>query len=116
MNSAIRIPQGPSRTTITDPPTRRDRRPRRAGRSPEEGRRDTRVDGDVQTGRLAQVSPGQCEDGGRDVLGQDLAFEQRPLRVELAELVLGDTVGPGAIGSPTLREDARTTDDAVGVH
>src|SRR3954447_19419 len=116
MNSAIRIPQGPSRTTITDRSTRRDRRPRRAGRSPEEGRRDTRVDRDVQTGRLAQVAGGQGEDRRSDVLRQDLALEQRSLSVELAELVLGDTVGPGAIRSPTLREDARTTDDAIGVH
>src|SRR3954468_10909302 len=116
MNSAIRIPQGPSRTTITDRSTRRDRRPRRAGRSPEEGRRDTRVDGDVQTRRLAQVAGRQGEDRRSDVLRQDLALEQRSLRVELTELVLGDTVGPGAIRSPPLGEDARAAHHAVRIH
>ena len=95
--------------------TRRGRRPRRAGRSPEEGRRDTRVDRDVEPGRLAQVAAGQGEHRGRDVLGQDLALEQRPLGVELAELVLGDAVGPGPVGAPALGEDPRAADDAVGV-
>ena len=48
--------------------------------------------------------------------GQDLLLEQRPLGIELAELVLGDAVGPGAIGAPALGEDARPAHDAVGVH
>ena len=96
-----------------DRSTRRDRRPRRARGSPEEGRRHTRIDGDVQTGRLAQVAAGQGEDGGRDMLGQDLVLEQRALRVELPELVFGDPVGPRPVGPPTLGEDPRAADDAV---
>ena len=95
--------------------TRRDRRPRRAGRSPQEGRRDTRVDGDVEPGRLAEVAAGQGEDRRGDVLRQHLALEQRPLGVELAELVLGDPVGPGPVGAPALGEDPGAADDAVRV-
>ena len=47
--------------------------------------------------------------------GQDLALEQRPLGVELAELVLRDAVGPGPVGAPALGEDPRAADDAVRV-
>ena len=53
---------------------------------------DAGVDGDVQAGRVGQVAADQGEDGGGDVLGQHLALEQRPLGVELAELLLGDAV------------------------
>ncbi len=59
--------------------------------------------------------PVEREDRGGDVLGQDLALEQRALGVELAELVLGDAVVRGALGAPALGEDARAADDAVGV-
>src|SRR4029077_13680056 len=98
-------PPGPSR--------RGGPRRRRAGRSPEEGRRDTRVDGDVEAGRLTQIAAGQGEDRGRDVLGQDLALEQRSLGIELAELVLWDAVRPGPIRTPALGEDPGPADDTV---
>src|SRR6478609_853709 len=110
---------GATRPTITRPldaprSTAATSRPVTGG-SPEEGRRDARVDGDVEPRRLTQVATDQGEDRGRDVLGQDLALEQRPLRVELAELVLRDPVGPSPIRAPALGEDAGAADDAVRI-
>src|SRR6476659_3300576 len=100
---------GATRPTITRPldaprSTAATSRPVTGG-SPEEGRRDARVDRDMEARGLAQVATDKREDRGRDMLGQDLALEQRPLRVELAELVLRDPVRPGAVRAPTLGED-----------
>ena len=50
----------------------------------------------------------QDEDGVGDVLGQHLALEQRALGVERAEVVLGDPVDGGALGTPAAGEDARS--------
>src|SRR5215212_6247141 len=60
--------------------------------SAEEGRSDAGIDGDVQAGGAGRVAAGEGEDGVGDVVGQHLALEQGPLGVELAELLLGDTV------------------------
>src|SRR3954454_2003964 len=61
---------------------------RRPRDSPQEGSRDAGVDRDVQAGRAGQVAAGQREDGVGHVLGQHLAFEDGPLGVVLAELLL----------------------------
>ena len=78
-------------------------------------RRTPGVDRDVQSGGVRQVAGGQGEDRVRHVLGQHLAFEQRALRVEGAELGLRDAVDGRALGAPAAGEDAGTADHAVGV-
>src|ERR1017187_4476295 len=83
--------------------------------SAEEGRRHSGVDRNVQPGREGQVAGGEHDDGGRDVLRQHLAFEQRALGVEGAEFLLGDAVDSGPPGTPATGEDARTAHHPVWV-
>ena len=88
----------------------RDDGPESTGpRSPQEGGGYSGVDRDVEAGRLAQVAADEGEDRGCHVLGQDLLLQQRALGVELAELVLGDTVdrAPGRRPSPWRRCPSR---------
>src|ERR1039457_1043745 len=59
-------------------------------------------------------SGGEHNDGGRDVLRQHLAFEQRALGVEGAEFLLGDAVDSGPPGTPATGEDARTPPPPAG--
>ena len=86
-----------------------------AARSAEEGGGDAGVDGDEQAGGVAELVGAERGDGVGDVLGQHLALEQGALRVERAELVLGDAVDGGPLGAPAAGEDAAAADDAVGV-
>src|ERR1700712_1532632 len=66
--------------------------------SSQEGRRDPRVDGDVQPGGVRQVRTAQYEDRVGAVLGKHLALEQGALGVELAQVLLLHAIDLGPLG------------------
>src|SRR5882724_473096 len=83
--------------------------------SSQEGRRHPRVDRDEQPGGERQVAGAQGGHRRRHVLGQHLALEQRPLRVERAELLLGHAVDGRPLRAPAGGEDARAAHHPVRV-
>src|SRR6476646_9281324 len=85
-------------------------------RSSQERRSHSGVDRDVQAGCECEVATGEDEHCGRNVLGEDLALEQRALGVVGTELFHGDAVHGCTLRAPALGEDAGAAHDAVGVH
>src|SRR4051812_36171578 len=83
---------------------------------PEERGAHATVDGDEETGRATELVAGERGDRLGDVLGQDLPLQEGPLRIERAQLALGDAVHGRPVGTPSAGEDAAALDDAVGVH
>ena len=91
------------------------RRLSKPARSSEEGGGDAGVDGNVQAGGVTQISRAEHEDSVGDVLRQHLALQQRTGGEVLAELLFGDAVDRGSLGTPAAGEDARATDHSVGI-
>src|SRR5262245_66090276 len=69
----------------------------------------------VQPGGVGELGAAEHEDRVGDVLGQHLALEDRPLGVELAQVLLLDPVDRGALGAPAASEDAGALDHTVRV-
>jgi hypothetical protein len=69
----------------------------------------------VQAGGVGELGGGEDRGGVGHVLRQDLALEEGPLGVVLAELLFLHTVDSGALGAPPAGEDAGAADHAVGV-
>src|SRR5215208_2327792 len=86
---------------------RRDQlRPQTPTRSPQESGGDAGVDGDVQAGRMTEVSRAEHEDRVGDVLGEYLTLQQRSRGIVLAELLFRNPVDRGSLRTPATGEDA----------
>src|SRR5580700_8444745 len=93
----------------------RPRRTRGPAWSADEGGGDAAVDRDEKSRGAAELAGAHRGDGGGDVLGKYLSFQQCPLGVVGAELLLGDAVHGGALCAPSAGENAAAAYNAVGV-
>src|SRR5215203_6740216 len=95
---------------------RRDQlRPHTPTRSPQESGGDAGVDGNVQAGRVTEVSRAEHEDRVGDVLGEYLTLQQRSRGIVLAELLFRNPVDRGSLRTPATGEDAGATNHPIGV-
>ncbi len=76
---------------------------------------DARINRDVQTGSVREITAGKGEHGVGHVLGEHLTLEQRTLCIERTELLFGHAVDCGALGAPTAGEDAGSPHDPIRV-